>query len=170
MYVTDPRDRYDDLIEELNEEEIDAEAFHALAGSEAFTGGWVAVAVVRHEGDVLLAYHADDGAWLLPGGSVKPGESLREAVVREVREETGVEVVPDRPHAVVEHVVTHGSDSRTFRLVVFSARPETAEIGTDLGEPGEPIEDAGWFAELPEAVFEREFAERLLDRLGSDGN
>ena len=170
MNVSDPRDRYDDLIEERNEEEIEAQTFEALGENEAFAAGWVAAAVVRHEGDVLLAYNADDGAWMIPGGSVQPGETLPEAVAREIREETGVEVVPDRPHAVVENVVTHGGDSRTFRLVVFSARAETTVIGTDLGEPGEPITDAGWFAELPEAVFGREFAERLLRRLDADGN
>lgn len=165
MDVADLRDRYDDLVEERNEEELDAKTFDALAENEAFAAGWAVTAVVLHEDGVLLAYHVDDGAWLLPGGSVQPGESLREAVVREVREETGVEVMPGRPHAVVENAVTHGDAERSFRLVAFSARAETTGIGTDLGEPGEPIEDAGWFEGLPENVFEREFAERVVRRV-----
>ena len=45
------------------------------------------------EGRVLLVRQfPDDDFWLLPGGGVEPGELCREAAVREVREETGLEV------------------------------------------------------------------------------
>jgi 8-oxo-dGTP pyrophosphatase MutT (NUDIX family) len=45
---------------------------------------------------VLLQRRSDNGLWGLPGGGVEPGESVSEAVVREVREETGLEVTPVR--------------------------------------------------------------------------
>jgi 8-oxo-dGTP diphosphatase len=37
------------------------------------------------------------GLWSLPGGRIEAGESPEQAVVREVREETGLEVRPGRP-------------------------------------------------------------------------
>lgn len=55
----------------------------------------VGVAVL-HDGRVLAARRAarpsGPGGWELPGGKCEPGESLQEAVVREVREELGCEV------------------------------------------------------------------------------
>src|SRR5689334_14559915 len=53
-------------------------------------------AVIRRAGEVLLVREAlADGSherWGIPGGRVEPDELLHEAVVREVREETGLEV------------------------------------------------------------------------------
>ena len=45
---------------------------------------------------VLLQRRDDNGRWGLPGGSVEPGESVRTAVIREVHEETGLDVEPLR--------------------------------------------------------------------------
>ena len=53
-------------------------------------------AVVRDDAGRLLlirrGHEPSRGLWSLPGGRVEPGETLEEAVVREVREETGLEV------------------------------------------------------------------------------
>jgi 8-oxo-dGTP pyrophosphatase MutT (NUDIX family) len=51
------------------------------------------VAVFVVDGDrVLLHYHAKLGRWLPPGGHIEPNELPDEAAVREVAEETGLEV------------------------------------------------------------------------------
>ncbi|WP_458209730.1 NUDIX hydrolase [Haladaptatus sp. NG-SE-30] len=166
MSIVDPRERYDDLIEKRIVEEVEPETFEGLEENEAFSVGWVVSALVFDAAErVLFAYHENDNAWLVPGGSVQPGESLREAVVREVHEETGVSVKPDRPYAIVENIVRCDGDSRSFRFVMFSAAAETVAIGDDLGEPGEPITDAEWFSELPAEIFERELTEQILTRI-----
>jgi ADP-ribose pyrophosphatase YjhB (NUDIX family) len=54
-------------------------------------------AVVRDgQGRILLQRRSDNGLWGLPGGSVEIGESVTQAIIREVREETGLSVRVDR--------------------------------------------------------------------------
>ena len=49
-------------------------------------------AVIRdEEGRILLARSRDDARWALIGGGLEPGEEPAEAIVREIREELGVE-------------------------------------------------------------------------------
>jgi len=57
----------------------------------------VVQAVILREGCVLLAVRGDLRGWELPGGTPHPGESERDALVREVREETGLSVEILRP-------------------------------------------------------------------------
>lgn len=52
--------------------------------------------VVIHEERILLVQERHDGGWTLPGGWADPNESPREAVVRELREESGYETTAGR--------------------------------------------------------------------------
>jgi HAD superfamily hydrolase (TIGR01450 family) len=56
----------------------------------------VAAVVFDGAGRLLLGRRADCGEWGLPSGHVEPGETVVEAVCREVREETGLEIGVDR--------------------------------------------------------------------------
>jgi ADP-ribose pyrophosphatase YjhB (NUDIX family) len=64
-------------------------------------------AVIFEAGRVLLQRRDDTGRWGLPGGGVEPGESVSQAVMREVREETGLEVEPLRLIGVYSDPVHH---------------------------------------------------------------
>ena len=52
----------------------------------------VGVIVVDPAGRILLERRSDNGWWGLPGGAIEAGESVRQAALREVREETGLEI------------------------------------------------------------------------------
>lgn len=51
--------------------------------------------VVTGDGKIVLQRRADNDLWALPGGTMDIGESIGEAVIREVEEETGLHVEPD---------------------------------------------------------------------------
>jgi ADP-ribose pyrophosphatase YjhB (NUDIX family) len=52
----------------------------------------VSALIYDRRGHLLLQKRADGGQWGLPGGAMEIGESVTEAIVREVREETGLRV------------------------------------------------------------------------------
>ena len=56
----------------------------------------VSAVIFDRRGRLLLQQRSDGGQWGLPGGSVEIGESVRDAVAREVREETGLIVAVRR--------------------------------------------------------------------------
>lgn len=56
----------------------------------------VTAAVRNDAGEILLIHKIDNDLWALPGGGHDAGEYLTETVVREVREETGLQVEPVR--------------------------------------------------------------------------
>jgi 8-oxo-dGTP diphosphatase len=86
----------------------------------------VSAAIVR-DARVLIVRRARPpahGLFTLPGGGVESGESLHEAVIREVREETGLTVAPIAL-AGYREVITRDPDgkvARHFVILAFAAR------------------------------------------------
>ena len=79
----------------------------------------VAAALFDHAGRVLIAQRPSGkalaGRWEFPGGKVTAGESERHALVRELREELGVEVIAARPFMRL----THAYEERDVQLSLW---------------------------------------------------
>jgi ADP-ribose pyrophosphatase YjhB (NUDIX family) len=105
----------------------------------------VAAVIWNARGDVLLIRRGKEprkGQWSLPGGKLEFGESLVEGVLREVREETGLEVEILGLVDVAETIrdAAAGAAEDHFVLIDYSARviSGTAEAASDAA-------DARWF-------------------------
>ncbi|WP_171053380.1 NUDIX domain-containing protein [Streptomyces marianii] len=87
-----------------------------------------AKAVVLHNGRVLLqrAHWEGQDCYFLPGGGQIPGEALGSAVRREVLEETGLDVTPERLLWLREYIgANHGGAPEDHRVeAIFLCRPE----------------------------------------------
>ena len=104
-------------------------------------------AVVLDGSRVVLVKRANEplkGEWSLPGGAVDVGETLEQAIRREVREETGLDVEVG-PIVDVLDRIRHDADGRIkfhYVLVEFLCRP----IGGEL-RCASDAEDAVWAAD-----------------------
>jgi ADP-ribose pyrophosphatase YjhB (NUDIX family) len=81
-----------------------------------------AAAVVVHDGRVLLIRRGqapDAGAWSIPGGAVELGESVEDALRREVLEETGLQIAVGRFLEVFERVECDADGGVRFHFVVL---------------------------------------------------
>ncbi len=92
--------------------------------------------IVNGQGEVLLIQsHKWGDQWLLPGGHVEYGETIFEAVVREAKEETGLEVEPQ--HSVnIGELIFDPSFERKAQLIFFHVlcQAKTEHVTLDPSE------------------------------------
>lgn len=93
------------------------------------------VAIVEDEaGRILMIHKSDNDLWALPGGGHDLGESIRDTVVREVREETGYDVdVVDivGTYTNPNHVMAYDDgEVRQQFSIAFSAQRVGGELHT----------------------------------------
>ncbi len=91
--------------------------------------------LLRRDGEILLQRRAkaDWPGYVLPGGHVEPGESIVEAVVREMREETGLTVLHPRLCGVKQFPIRGGR----YLVLLFCAEAFTGELCSS--EEGEVV-------------------------------
>jgi 8-oxo-dGTP diphosphatase len=104
-----------------------------------------ASAAVIRDGKVLIVRRGGSfgrGIYTLPGGVVEAGETLTDAVIREVREETQVAIQPVALAGYREMIMRDddGRTARHFVIVCFAARWLAGEPVPDLTE----IAEAAW--------------------------
>jgi ADP-ribose pyrophosphatase YjhB (NUDIX family) len=116
-------------------------------------------AVVTDDNDrVLVIQRRDNGAWQPPGGVLELDESPATGVRREVREETGVEVEPQRLTGVYKNM-TLGVVALVFRARIMAGTPTETEESAAV---------AWWTADQVATDMSEVFAVRILDALRTD--
>jgi ADP-ribose pyrophosphatase len=104
-------------------------------------------AIILDEGDILLVKRRTEpaaGSWSLPGGRLERGESLTEALVREVFEETACKVKPHGIAGIIERIVRDDDGGVEFHFVIVDLWAEVVDRADPVA--GDDAEDAKWFA------------------------
>jgi 8-oxo-dGTP pyrophosphatase MutT (NUDIX family) len=127
------------------------------------------VYVENDDGQILLIRRTDNGLWSLPGGGMKPGETVIGCAVREVEEETGIDVEVTGLVGIFSnpsHVVAYpdGEVRQGFSICV-SARPVAGMVRTS-----EESAEVVWVSreELTERDMHPEIRRRIDRALAHD--
>ncbi|MFO7274272.1 MAG: NUDIX hydrolase [Bacillota bacterium] len=150
----------------------------------------VARVIVRNgAGELLLCRSRDGSAWVLPGGTLDPGEDLRTAAAREAAEEAGV-AVRVGPLAYVqefrsarrsEHVIEiafraeaeadrPGGAAAAGRTVEPAGPADRPWRGWRIQDPDGPVRECRWFRlEEVAALAEPVYPEQLRGELWEGG-
>jgi ADP-ribose pyrophosphatase YjhB (NUDIX family) len=100
----------------------------------------VGAAVGNEDGQILLVKRSDSGVWLYPTGWADVGYSAAEVVVKEVEEETGIDVEVVRLIAVLD-----GLRIGISRIPLYSLVFQCRALGGELKPHPLECADVGWF-------------------------
>jgi ADP-ribose pyrophosphatase YjhB (NUDIX family) len=160
------RERFEEILKVAADIRVAANHDEGRFDADQLVAGWMASvdqgvagyvtpkvavgAIVGNErGELLLIQRGDSGVWLYPTGWADVGYSAAEVVVKEVAEETGIDVEPVRLVAVFDGLRL-GARGFPFYSLVFYCRP----VGGVLRPHPLEAQAVGWFAEdaLPEPL------------------
>jgi ADP-ribose pyrophosphatase YjhB (NUDIX family) len=91
----------------------------------------VAAAIIDDDGRFLVIRRADNGRWEPPGGILELHESIPDGLVREVREETGLNVRPIALTGVYKNML-RGIVALVFRCEVLSGQPRPSHEAREI--------------------------------------
>lgn len=110
----------------------------AKVGQDLIMVVGAAAVICDADGQILLQERADYRVWGIPGGIMEPGEDPAAAVIREVREETGLHVIPERIVGVYggqDHLITYpNGDQVAVTSITFLCRVIGGTLQVDRDE------------------------------------
>ena len=117
-------------------------------------------AVVVHEGRILLVKRGKEplrGRWVVPGGTVELGETLEDALVREILEETAIRVAPREVATVFDRIQkTGGRVVYHYVIVDF-----VCDYVAGVAKAGSDAEAVAWAT--PEELPRYDLPEKALE-------
>ena len=116
----------------------------------------VSAVIVNDRGQVLMTQRRDNGHWEPPGGVLELNESIIDGLCREVREETGLDIEPERLTGVYKNM------PRGIVALVFRAR---IVGGTPTHETDETVRMQWLDAQDIAARSDEAYAARVLDAM-----
>src|SRR4030095_16229715 len=104
-----------------------------------------AVGAIVFRGDAVLLIQRGkppaQGKWSIPGGAVRLGETLEDAVIRELREEVKLEVRPVGVGKGIDRIYTDSEENIGYHYVIIDY---VCEAGTGQPQAGSDASDAGF--------------------------
>jgi ADP-ribose pyrophosphatase YjhB (NUDIX family) len=104
------------------------------------------VGAIVFRGDCVLLIQRGkppaQGKWSIPGGALRLGETLGDAVIRELREEVEMDVKPLGVGKVVDRIYTDSEGKIMYHYVIIDY---VCEAGTGQPQAGSDAKDAGFF-------------------------
>jgi 8-oxo-dGTP diphosphatase len=127
-------------------------------------------ALILRRDQILMAQRGKEpgkGRWSIPGGALKTGETLKDAVRREVLEETGLEIDPRHIFEVFERIIRDDAGAAEYHYILIDYLCRVTG-GTPLA--GDDVSEVRWFRQRELAglqitegtleVIEKAFRER----------
>jgi 8-oxo-dGTP diphosphatase len=119
----------------------------AKVGSGLLMFPTVSAVIFNDRGEILLGQRSDNHQWSVIAGMMDPGEQPADALVREVQEETGVQVTIERLAGVALHEVIYGNGDHCHMVNTWY---RCRAIGGEARVNDSESVAVGWFA--PEAL------------------
>ncbi|MFJ5964490.1 8-oxo-dGTP diphosphatase [Bacillus sp. NPDC093026] len=123
--------------------------------------------VLHHEDQVLLLQKPRRGWWVAPGGKMESGESVKDSVIREYREETGIYILNPQLKGVFTFIMKEG-DHIVQEWMMFSFMADSF-TGKNVSESEEGIikwHDVKDVPHLPMAPGDRHILDFMLKGKG----
>jgi len=116
---------------------------------------------VGDDAEVVLAGRTSDGTWVVPKGTPDHGESIEATALREVREETGLDVEIVAPVGVIDYWFAVPGE-RVHKFVHFFLM---RAVGGDLSRHDQEYDDVRWVpARDARRMLSFETYREILDR------
>lgn len=109
--------------------------------------------VIVKDGKILLVkrgYPPREGMWAIPGGVIEVGESIAEAAVRELEEETGIKAEPIGVIGVYNVILRDDEGKVKYHFVIIDVLFNPDTVTNNLRAGGDAV-DVSWFS-LEEVV------------------